>query len=58
MVAPKPEVAGDYSCGYTGLLATGANSFLIAYSDFKHRTPGGAFRKAIKVREVRVSPAR
>ncbi len=56
MVAPKPEVAGDYSCGYTSLLATGPDSFLIAYSDFKHRAPGGAFRKAIKVREVRASP--
>lgn len=40
------------SCGYTGLLATGPNRFLMIYSDFKHKIPGGEERKAIKIREV------
>ena len=40
------------SCGYTGLLATGDNSFLVIYSDFKYKNEKGEIRKAIKVREV------
>lgn len=44
------------SCGYTSLLATGRDRFLIIYSDFQHPTPDGP-RKAIKVREVRVARA-
>ncbi|MRS60452.1 sialidase family protein [Larkinella terrae] len=43
------------SCGYTGLLPTGDNSFLIVYSDFDFKNPQGQIRKAIKVREVTVS---
>jgi len=40
------------TCGYTKLLATGPDRFLIVYSDFRHRDENGAERKAIKVREV------
>ena len=42
------------SCGYTGLLATGPDSFLVIYSDFQHRNEAGEIRKSIKVREVTV----
>jgi hypothetical protein len=44
------------SCGYTGLLATGPNRFLMIYSDFKHKTAAGEERKAIKIREIIVDP--
>ncbi len=44
------------SCGYTGLLALGENRFLIIYSDFLYQTKTGESRKAIKVREVTVTP--
>jgi hypothetical protein len=44
------------SCGYTRLLATGPNKFLIVYSDFKYQNKVGEIRKAIKVREVTVTP--
>ncbi len=44
------------SCGYTGLLATGPNRFLMIYSDFKHKTATNEERKAIKMREVIVDP--
>lgn len=40
------------SCGYTGLLATGKNSFIIVYSDFNYINSKNEVRKAIKVREV------
>jgi hypothetical protein len=42
------------SCGYTDLLATGPDRFLIVYSDFRYPA-GDATRKAILVREVVVS---
>jgi len=42
------------SCGYTQMLKVDENSFLIIYSDFKHKTPEGLTRKAIKVRKVTV----
>lgn len=44
------------SCGYTGLISTGKNRFMIVYSDFNYHTAGGDIRKAIKVREVTVDP--
>lgn len=44
------------SCGYTGLLATGPNKFLIIYSDFRYKNSNNEDRKAIKVREVTVDP--
>lgn len=43
-----------FSCGYTQFLQVDANSFLVVYSDFWHRTPEGERRKAIKVRKVTV----
>lgn len=45
-------IAGQVSCGYTGILPTGKNRFLIVYSDFKNRNDKGKIRKAIMVREV------
>lgn len=44
------------SCGYTELLATGSDRFLVIYSDFKYRNEKNEIRKAIKVREVIVTP--
>ncbi|MBN1492007.1 MAG: exo-alpha-sialidase [Phycisphaerae bacterium] len=44
------------SCGYTALLVTGPDRFLLAYSDFEHPTEVGQVRKAIKVREIIVTP--
>jgi hypothetical protein len=63
-VAARPEKWGFFqfprkeqvSCGYTSLLATGPDRFLIIYSDFKYAAPAGETRKAIKVREVLVTP--
>lgn len=48
------EVQYLVSCGYTGLLATGANRFLMIYSDFRYKNAAGEERKAIKIREVTV----
>ncbi|MBP6963557.1 MAG: exo-alpha-sialidase [Armatimonadetes bacterium] len=47
------NVSAD-TCGYTSLLATGPDSFLIAYSHFKHQTSDGQLRKAILLREITV----
>jgi len=43
------------TCGYTELLVTGKDRFLVIYSDFKYQNQAGETRKAIKVREVKVS---
>jgi hypothetical protein len=56
MLLFKNEKEAAVSCGYTELLATGPNSFLIIYSDFSYRNEVGTIRKAIKVREVFVTP--
>ncbi len=53
MMSHKPDAYGA-SCGYTNLLATGRDRFLLIYSDFRYITETGELRKAIKVREVRV----
>jgi hypothetical protein len=53
---PYANEKEEVSCGYTSLLATGPDRFLIIYSDFKYPTPAGALRKAIKVCEVIVTP--
>lgn len=42
------------TCGYTSILATGPDCFLIAYSHFKHVNEKGEHRKAILLREVKV----
>ncbi len=44
-----------HSCGYTSILALLDDTFLIAYSDFLHVDSGGNRRKAILVKEVKVS---
>ena len=48
---PKEQV----TCGYASLLATGPNSFLVAYSDFKFLNDNNEERKAVKVREITVN---
>jgi hypothetical protein len=53
---PYAHEKDQVSCGYTSLLATGPERFLIIYSDFKYPTPAGEIRKAIKVCEVIVIP--
>ena len=44
------------SCGYTSLLATGPDRFLMVYSDFRFLNEAKETRKAIKIREVIVTP--
>lgn len=53
---PYKNYADQVSCGYTGLLPTGPDRFLVVYSDFKYLNKEGEPRKAIKVREVIVRP--
>lgn len=43
------------TCGYSRLLPTGPDSFIVVYSDFKHPVGHATERKAIKVREITVS---
>lgn len=50
------EVQYAVSCGYTGMVATGNNRFLLIYADFKYKNAAGEERKAIKIREVIVDP--
>jgi hypothetical protein len=45
---------GNGSCGYTGLMATGKDKFLIAYSKWPTKNEQGENCKAIVVREVRL----
>jgi hypothetical protein len=54
---PYANEKDQVSCGYTALLASGPDRFLIIYSDFKYLTSAGEVRKAIKVCEVTVTPA-
>ncbi|WP_128548161.1 sialidase family protein [Larkinella soli] len=44
------------SCGYPDLLAIGPDRFLLIFSDFRYKNEKGEIRKAIKVREVTVTP--
>lgn len=44
------------SCGYTELLASGPDSFLLIYSDFIYHNKENEIRKAIKVRQIVVRP--
>lgn len=53
---PYKNYKDQVSCGYTGLLATGPDRFLIVYSDFRYPNEAKEMRKAIKVREVVVTP--
>jgi len=49
---PFDNEKATVSCGYTGLLATGPDSFLLIYSDFKYLNNKNEIRKAIKVRQI------
>lgn len=49
---PYKNANDQVSCGYTGLIATGSDRFLIVYSDFNYENEKKEIRKAIKVREV------
>lgn len=57
---PIPVIAGDHaaiqadSCGYTSLHGLGPRSFLLACSDFRHRTADGTTCKAILTRRIDV----
>ena len=53
---PYKDQNEQVSCGYTGLLATGPDRFIVVYSDFKFLTAAKEERKAIKVREIIVTP--
>ena len=53
---PYKDYNDQVSCGYTGLLETGPDRFLVVYSDFKYLNEVKEERKAIKVREVVVTP--
>lgn len=53
---PYADKSEQVSCGYTRLLATGPDRFLVVYSDFKFENEAREIRKAIKVREVIVKP--
>lgn len=55
-MVPFNDIKPDVSCGYTEILATGDDSFLLIYSVFNHLNRDGVTRKAIKIREVKVSP--
>ena len=50
------ELQYAVTCGYTGLLATGPNRFLLIYADFRYKNPNNEERKAIKIREVIIDP--
>jgi hypothetical protein len=56
LLAMSPEdrwaLSGKISCSNTDVVITGADRFLVAYSDFRHLDGQGQRRKAIKVREV------
>lgn len=55
-MVPFTDQKDGGSCGYPDLLATGPDKFLLIYSDFKFKNEKGEIRKAIKVREVTVTP--
>ncbi|MGA2619596.1 MAG: sialidase family protein [Thermoguttaceae bacterium] len=61
---PKAVIAGDpknnmkHSCGCTSLLATGQDSFLLAYSEFERPNAKGQPAKAILVRKITVDAAK
>lgn len=55
---PYEKETEQVSCGYTNLIATGPDRFLLVYSDFRHPVGGGEVRKAINVREVIVGLAK
>ena len=50
------NVKGDVSCGYSEMIPTGPDKFLLIYSDYKFKNHKGEIRKAIKVREITVTP--
>ncbi|MFC1451733.1 hypothetical protein ACFLSJ_00125 [Verrucomicrobiota bacterium] len=47
------EVTSD-TCGYTKLLATGPDTFMVVYSDFRRKDDNGCERKSILVCEIQV----
>ncbi|MCE5345233.1 MAG: glycoside hydrolase [Bacteroidales bacterium] len=51
---PFENMKSDVSCGYTEIIPSGPDSFLLIYSDFKYKISGGKLRKAVKVREIKV----
>ena len=52
---PFIDEKDQVSCGYTNLLATDTDSFLLIYSDFKYLNSNEEVRKAIKIREIKIT---
>ena len=52
---PYQNENDQVSCGYTELLPTGEDRFLVIYSDFRTINENNEIRKAIKVREIKVT---
>jgi len=48
------EIRYSDTCGYTGLIATGPDNFLMVYSDTTYYDKKGHLRKQIIVREIDV----
>ncbi len=46
------------SCGYTQLMSTGDDSFLVIFSDFCHRDTDWQLHKSIKVMQIKVTPGK
>lgn len=49
---PFENMKSDVSCGYTDIISSGPNRFILIYSDFNYKISSGELRKAIKVREI------
>jgi hypothetical protein len=53
---PFEGIKDAVSCGYPGIIQSGPDSFLIIYSDFRYPVESEELRKAIKIREIKVTP--
>lgn len=47
-------IPSDVSCGYTSMVETGKNTFMLVYSDFTAKDKNGRMRKAILCRKITV----
>jgi hypothetical protein len=54
ILSPSDRASGTGTCGYTGILATGDNKFLITHSKWPYKNEKGENCKAIVVREITV----
>jgi hypothetical protein len=49
------DATGAGTCGYTGLLATGNNSFIVTYSKWPNKNEKGENCKSIVAREITIN---